>query len=124
MPILMWDKPEKVMPKEEWTEIVFDGGPAGGYVPNMSEADKLKWKAKYIGGKHPRVEIRKTTTNGTQILVVVSSNGFPRKGELEAQSDGKNVRISQNGPSFFSIMEFLELGGAVGEALEKLEAMK
>ena len=38
-----------------------DSGIAGTYVPKMSAADRLKWRAKLIGGQDPRVEIRKTT---------------------------------------------------------------
>ena len=125
MSILMWEKPKKAMSTEEWANSGgFDGGPPGGYIPNMSKADRLRWKAKYIGGKYPRVEIRKTTTNGSQLLVIVTKGGFPPKGgreTIEYNSDGKHVRFSLNGPAFFSVDEFFELENAVKEAYSELE---
>lgn len=122
--MLMWEKPEKVLSKEDWANSgIFDGGPTGGYIPNMSDADRSAWKAKYIKGKFPRVEIRKTTTNGTQILIVVSTGGFPgRNGKAETRSEGKHVRISLNGPAFFSKSEFIQLNLAIDEARRLLEA--
>ena len=75
MTILMWDKPKKVLTVEQWAEHYgFEDGPTGGYLPNMSEADKLSWKAKITGTKlgFPQVEIRKTTQWGSQVLIIVS----------------------------------------------------
>jgi len=45
----------------------------------MSDDDRKKWKAKYIGGKYPRVEIRKTftTRHHVQAVIVVSPTGKP-----------------------------------------------
>jgi hypothetical protein len=120
--ILSWDKPEKIMSKEAWQSISADGAPPGVYSPNMSHEDMKKWKAKFIGGKSPRVEIRKTTDNGTQVLIVVTNGGFPCKVDrftpegIELHSKGKNVRISQNGPAFFSFAELESLQQAVTEA--------
>jgi len=64
MPVLSWEKPEQIMPKEDWLALGFDDGPPGAYVPNMSQADRLLWKAKFIGGKYLRVEIRKSIKIG------------------------------------------------------------
>lgn len=75
MTILRWDKPKKVMTAQQWGQHYgFDGGPMGGYVPNMSEADQLSWKAKITGAKlgFPQVEIRKTTEYGSQIVIIVN----------------------------------------------------
>ena len=75
MTILRWDKPKKVMTAQQWGEHYgFDGGPIGGYAPNMSEADQLSWKAKITGKKlgFPQVEIRKTTERGSQVVIVVN----------------------------------------------------
>lgn len=125
MSILTWEKPKQVLSKEEWkNSIGFDGGPYGGYESNMSIEDRQLWKAKLIKGKFPRVEIRKTTTNGVQILIVVSNNGFPRSGSLERGSKEKNIKISQNGASFFSLEEFEQLNLAIKEAFEELTLTK
>lgn len=119
MGILDWDKPKKAMSTEEWQSISADGAPPGVYVPNMSDDDMKKWKAKLIGGKNPRVEIRKTVagsprpapkrmqswtatiTNYAQVLIIV---------------DADSVRISANGTMDFQITEFIELDAAVKEA--------
>ena len=124
MSVLNWKKPNKVMSVESWKEISAEDAPAGVYTPNMSWDDKLKWKAKYIGGLSPRVEIRKTTDNGTQVLIVVSLGSFPRKshyGEkedsnIERGSIGKNVRISQNGPAMYTFDDISNMYIAIEEA--------
>jgi len=76
MSILNWDKPKKIKTTREWAEDYgFDDGPTGGYQSNMSESDKLSWKAKLTGTKlgYPQVEVRKTTWNGTQITIIVNT---------------------------------------------------
>lgn len=75
MSILRWDKPKKIMTAQQWGEHYgFDGGPIGGYSPNMSEADQLSWKAKITGKKlgFPQVEIRKTTERGSQVVIIIN----------------------------------------------------
>jgi len=67
--VLRWDKPKKVMSRPEWESLSADGAPPGVYVPNMSEADTRTFRAKKIGGKDPRIEIR--VTLGSQIKIVV-----------------------------------------------------
>lgn len=58
--ILTFEKPKNVRGTEEHNEIYsLDCGVAGTYVPNMSDEDNGKWKAKYIGGEFARIEIRK-----------------------------------------------------------------
>lgn len=69
----MWDKPKKVQTTAEWKDgYGFDGGPTGGYMPNMSDADTKQWKAKITGTKlgFPQVEIRKTA--GAQMTIIVN----------------------------------------------------
>ena len=47
--LLCFDKPKKVRSTEEHNKTYMsDSGIAGTYVPNMSEEDKNKWKAKHI----------------------------------------------------------------------------
>ena len=104
--VLKWDKPKKVMTDAEWQSVSADGAPPGVYVPNMSEQDRLAWKAKAIGGKDPRIEIRKSV-RGAQVLIVVRD---------------ESVRMSMNGTSQFSRDEWAELNLAVAEATEYLVA--
>lgn len=40
MPLLMWEKPERVMSKEAWKGISADSAPPGVYIPNMSNEDR------------------------------------------------------------------------------------
>jgi hypothetical protein len=73
MGILFWDKPKKKLSKAEWEESYgFEDGPTGGYVPNMSDEDAARWKAKITGQKlgFPQVEIRKTA--GSQMTIIVN----------------------------------------------------
>jgi hypothetical protein len=118
MSVLDWDKPGRVVSIEEWKGISADSAPPGVYTPNMSDEDMKKWKAKYVGGKNPRVEIRKTVigkerqapkrmtwmktlTNCAQVLIIV---------------DEDSVRMSANGTMDFPDGEFGELLQAVTEA--------
>lgn len=114
--ILSWDNPRKAMPVEDWKGISFDGGPPGGYVPNVHPDDASKWRAVLTGtrtspnprcfycerghrngdvctGCHNlwkplglRVEIR-TQVWGVQILIVVHHDDA--------------VKMSMNGKAIF-----------------------
>jgi hypothetical protein len=108
----MWDKPKKKMSKEEWELISADGAPPGVYTPNMSDDDRKRWKAKKIGGKNPRVEIRKTCV-GTNYK---GSHAFSQL-LLIVLKDGR-VQMSANGTS---VMEAAELVEAVIEASDALK---
>jgi hypothetical protein len=99
--ILSWDKPAKAMSREEWEAISADDAPPGVYTPNMSEEDKLKWKAKKIG---QRVEIRKTAGDA-QILIKVTLDG---------------VSISMNGTAKLTPRESLDMSLAIAEATQIL----
>lgn len=127
--ILMWENPQKIMSTEAWKSITADGAPAGVYTPNMSKSDMLKWKAKLIKGKNPRVEIRKTfqKSNGKkypethigvccQALIIVS---------LEDIEGMKNcsVLVSMNGKCGMSLSEVIELDKAIIEATEVLKSL-
>jgi hypothetical protein len=83
--------------------------------------DRLKWKAKQIGGKDPRIEIRKTVVGvdlalarnkyqaatyapghcSAQVLIIVRESG---------------VVMSANGRMCWSNKEWLELNKAIAEA--------
>lgn len=101
---LRWGKPAKIMTDAEWRAISCDGGPPGACTPNMSAEDMLAWKARMIGGKNPRVEIRKTA--GAQILITVTD---------------ASVRMSANGKMAFGEAEWRQLFIAVAEARFALE---
>jgi ribosome-associated translation inhibitor RaiA len=129
MTILNWDKPKKAMSTKKWKGIVADGAPPGVYTPNMSQEDRLKWKAQYTKGRIPKVTIKKSTINGTQVVIVVTlSGGFPvvedprwnPKG-IERQSEKAKVRISQNGPAFYTFQEMQDMQAAIDEAKEVLQ---
>ncbi len=109
--MLSWEKPKKTMTTEEWNSISADGAPPGVYTPNMSKEDREKWKAKKIGGKDPRVELRKMTGGKVgktsicaNVLLVVRPNG--------------SVVWSANGKSIFDIGDIIM---ALKEAKDALE---
>ena len=105
--ILSFEKPKKLRPTTEHAEeYQSDTNIAGTYVPNMSEADKLKWKAKRVkSGDDPRVEIRKTLSGAAglyaQVLLVVRKD---------------SVVMSANGKMGFSNLDWMNLLEAVAEA--------
>ena len=128
MSVLSWDKPEQLMSKKDWKSCVFDGGPPGSYVPNMSDDDRKKWKAKYIGGKYPRVEIRKTftTRHHVQAVIVVSPTGKPlgkMTWVVQEPDFGSeiNIKMSMNGSAHMTFDEFDNLWAAINEARLVLE---
>ena len=115
--ILSLDKPAKILPTEEHNAFYSsDTNIAGTYVPNMSEDDQKKWKAKVIKrGDDPRVEIRKTVYGGkdprfngyAQVLMIVRPDG--------------SVVMSANGKICFAPQTFIEFKQAVDEARTLLE---
>jgi len=113
-PLLDWSKPKKARTTEEHnTTFVADGAPPGTYVPNMSDEDKRKWKAKRVGGKDPRVEIRKTATG--------RARGSEKQGpyaqvKLVVRPD-KSVRFSANGKAELDVIELIQ---ALDEAYASL----
>lgn len=108
--ILCWDKPKKARTTEEHNKkYSSDSGVDGTYVPNMSEKDMLKWKAKHIKGDDTRVEIRKTAVNDkrgnySQMLIVVRPDG--------------SLVMSGNGKADVKASEFID---AIIEAREVLQ---
>jgi hypothetical protein len=106
MSLLSWDKPKKARTTEEHNDtFVADGAPPGTYVPNMSDEDQEKWKAKKVGGKDLRVEIRKTVS------------GKPRGSDkwgpsasvlLVVRLDGTAV-FSANGKAELNIVELIKV---------------
>lgn len=103
--ILRWDAPKKKLTDEAWRSISADGAPPGVYTPNMSDEDAKTWRAKKIGGKDPRVEIR--VLKGSQMLVVVRPEGY--------------MTVSMNGPMLFTPSDWADFQSAVEEAREVLK---
>jgi hypothetical protein len=153
-PILCWDKPAKRVTTAEWKEEYgFDGGPVGGFMPNMSEEDEAKWKAKLTGTKlgFPQVEIRKTL-HGAQLLVIVNlGSGYNYKhyralseryhgktpadftyritqAEIDRYAErdstkGIQIHMAMNGPAQMSFQDIADLNQAVFEAKTYLESL-
>lgn len=100
MGVLMWDKPKKVKSKQEWAEgYGFEDGPTGGYMPNMSDEDNARWKAKITGTKlgFPQVEIRKAA--GSQMTIIVNlGEGYNYKHykAIDEQYHGKTPKDFPN----------------------------
>lgn len=137
--LLNFDKPKKVT-----NDAGFDGGPIGGYVPQMSQTDAERWKAKRFnkGKENDRIEIRKTFTginNGqgsTQVTIFVALDGWDFSKKYEYRSDeskgnyfhtdtrGLNVRMSMNGPLLMTFEQFGEINQIVEEAKELLISEK
>jgi len=105
MSVLSFEKPKKVRPTSEHNDYYSsDSGVAGTYVPNMSNADRRKWKAKLIAGKDPRVEIRKSIGRSQVQIVMVVRPDF-------------STSISANGRMDFTSQDWIELLQARNEAL-------
>ena len=127
--LLNFDKPEKVK-----IDAGFDGGPAGGYVPQMSQEDANSWKAKKfnIGKENARIELRKSYKL-TQLFIIVALDGWDlgKKYESREKSDdqkvfqtitkGLNVRMSMNGPLLLTFDKWQEIHDIVEEAKHYLE---
>lgn len=136
--LLNFDKPKKVV-----VEAGFDGGPDGGYVPQMSDEDAERWKAKAfnLGKENARIELRKTFSginNGqgsSQVFMIVARDGWDLSSKNEYRTDepgksrygfhtdtrGLNVRMSMNGPLLMTFDQFAEINQIVNEAKEYLE---
>ena len=118
MAILDFNKPAKVRSTADHNKrYMSDSGVDGTYVPNMSEADMKKWKAKHIKGADERIEIRKTL-NGVQLLVVV----YKTRKETEGyggimRMEHENVQMSMNGKLQMSFAQYKELKEAISEAI-------
>lgn len=111
MPVLSFEKPKKLRSTEEHNDIFqSDTNIAGTYVPNMSEEDKLKWKAKKISGDDPRVEIRKTVYGKAPDIAV---SGYAQVLIVVRKS---SVVISSNGRMVFDATNWDDLKDAVDEA--------
>jgi len=131
-------------PKKVVIEAGFDGGPDGGYVPQMSDADSRRWKAKKfnIGKPNARIELRKSIGGGmsgrgpvSQVHIIVALDGWDYGKKFEKRGGGidpkrrydlfdtagLNVRMSMNGPLLMTFDVFNEINQIVQEARDYLE---
>jgi hypothetical protein len=126
----MWDKPKQTRERGD-DEYMFDGGPRGGYVPNMSDADAAKWKGKLVGTttSSPQVELRKTFSricgnwgNSASVLIIVSlGDGYKYKNHLDRDNTkGINIHMSTNNALQMTFDEMSELNAVVEEAKQHL----
>ena len=131
--ILDWNKPEKAMSIKEWKSISADGAPPGVYSPNMSEEDRLKWKAKSIVGKDTRVEIRKSFyfSKKSGSYKKLGDKEFPTRNSYSNQmciivrlddTYQPNVLISTNGKMAMTFEDVRNLDLAIKEAVEHLKS--
>jgi len=123
MSILSWDKPKRARSKEAHAQISADGAPPGVYVPNMSQEDQLKWKAKLVGVKtgHPQVEIRRTHRGNGLVIIVSLGGGYSYKYYKREETKGLNIHIASSGPQQMTFQDFEDMIAAVNEAKEVLE---
>jgi hypothetical protein len=131
----MWDAPKKVRtPQQQQEHYSFEDGPVGGYDPNMSDADKERWKAKITGVKRgiPQVEIRKTMGGTMLTLIVCLEGGYTYKNYVPKTTPGYrwddgterfNIHLAANGPLQMTFQDMQELHDAVEEAKAKLQEL-
>ncbi len=129
MAILNFDKPKKINTTEDHNHMyASEAQAAGTYVPNMSEADQLSWKAKKVGGNDPRIEIRKTV-QGFDPTLVGHQWGFPNPKQgsnchaqmLAIVRPNGAVIMSANARMAFERETWIELVQAIDEAVQILD---
>jgi molecular chaperone DnaK (HSP70) len=123
--ILTFEKPKKVRSTEEHNDMYSsDCGVEGTYVPNMSDEDNEKWKAKYISGEYPRIEIRKCFNDyewkeKPPGYCRRPSGNYSSQVCINVYTDG-GVVMSMNSRSGFASKDWNDLQQAVTEAKQWL----
>jgi hypothetical protein len=130
-------------PKKVEIEYGFEDGPTGGYMPQMSQTDARRWKAKKfnIGKENARIELRKSIGGGvsgrgpvSQVTIFVALDGWDLASKFEHRgpngkskwgsnlfdTTGLNVRMSMNGAILMTFEEFAEINQIVNEAKDYL----
>lgn len=109
LPLLSWAKSKKIeTPGVHADKYQSDSGIRGTYVQNMTPEDQRRWKAKYVGGEDPRVEVRVTLGQpGVQVLMVMRSL--------------HEVELSMNGKLYIGYDVLYQLSIAGVEADERLK---
>ena len=138
--VVMWDKPERVISKEDWKAISADSAPPGVYTSNMSDEDMGRWKSKVVGATlgSPQIELRKVFSGSykklpgerwgsgfcANMLVIVATKGFQYKGVKREESVDYNVYISMNAGAAMTFVEYEEMQQAIQEAKDKLAELQ
>lgn len=122
MPILSFDKPQKLRSTAAHNATyVADSAPPGAYVPNMSQEDRLKWKAKHFneGKENARIEISKSFqwTNGLRHPDCVN---YYAQTKIIVQKQEPRIIISSNGKVAMTAQDFNNFQTAINEALQIL----
>lgn len=124
MGLIDFNKPKKIRSTEEHNQMFSsDSGVAGTYVPNMSDADRKKWRGVHVKGTDERIEIRRTI-GGTQILIIVYKSiryTHWKVNQDEWYKNHNNVRMSMNGKLDMTFDEYDELTKVIAEAKEILK---
>lgn len=121
--ILDFEKPKKIRSTEKHNEMYSsDSGVAGTYVPNMSEADTKKFKAKHITGDHERVEIR--VSMGVNVVIIVYKKPYSVKWDYTKQDEYRkrhlDVQFSINGKLDITFEQWGQINQAIDEAKQIL----
>lgn len=139
MALLDFNPPAKVE-----IEAGFDGGPDGGYAPQMSDADSRRWKAKSSALasqmrvlNYVRASVGGMSGRGpaSQVHVIVALDGWDYGKKFEKRGGGTdpkrfydlfdttglNVRMSMNGPLLMTFDVINEINQIVQEAQDYLE---
>ena len=128
MPVLSWDKPEPIVPREVWLNRRAED------VLNMTtltwDAEKgvdTRWKAKLVNGKtgFPQVEIRKDRT-----VIVLSLKGYKYMGYDTRQVpdsigvSGPQIHIASAGPLQLTLDELKDTQLAIAEGMSLLQDLE
>ena len=126
--LLSFEKPKKIRSTEDHNnKFASEARAAGTYVPNMSNKDMKKWKAKKIGGDDRRIEIRKSIDGfdpaiEKQYKARGWSNGKSKRSNASAQilmivRPDCSVVMSANGRMVFDRGTWTDLQEAYSEAI-------
>jgi hypothetical protein len=123
MSVLSFDRPKPVRSNSEHNNtFVADSAPPGAYVPNMSEEDSLKWKAKRInkGKEDERIEIQKKFSwhNGKSYP---NHEGYSAQTKIIVQKKEPRIIMSTNGKIAMSSDDVINFQQAIAEAFEILK---
>lgn len=126
MPVLCWDRPEKIMSVPEW-EALQGAAPAARDAVSASRHTVWSAELKRVRTGHPQVEIRKFA-GGSQLLLIVALDGWKygthetrEGGRWGRATAGQHVRLSANGVTTWTFDEFADLAQAVKEARQVLQ---
>lgn len=132
--ILSFAKPKKASSTEEHNRAhSSDCGVEGTYVPNMSQADKERWKAKVTGTRDRvhRLELRKQVGHVNMLIVVngampgwvpVKEDAWRERRENKDHTPHM-VKLSANGTLAFPPEIWAEAKAAVDEAYAVLSLL-